>query len=148
MFSRLGDYGLSCKNPRRVFNKYLKDWVTVPCCKCDACKASKSNRVVSMINNASRSAAVTYFITLTYSPCCLPWVQFCLEHGNIVTSSTVHNWRYRSRRPVISSYDTHVPLNDTDLHFFALGMPSISDHSFLGPGRFGVLVKSDLQKFI
>ena len=100
-----------------------------------------------MVNNASRSAALTYFITLTYRPDSLPWCQFNLEYGNIVTYSTVHNWRYRSRRPVISSYDTHVPLNDSDIHFFSTGMPSISDNSFLGRGRFGVLVKSDLQKF-
>ena len=147
MFKELGDYGLTCQHPRRVFNKYIKDWIVVPCGHCAACAATRSNRVVSMVSNASRSASVTYFLTLTYSPCNLPWCQFSLEYGNIVTSSIVHNWRYRSRRPVVSSYDTHVPLDDVDLHFFSKGMPSISDSSYLGTGRFGVLVKSDLQKF-
>lgn len=147
MFKKLGDYGLSCPRPRRVFNKYIKDWVAVPCGHCAACTKARSNRLVSMVNNASRSAGITYFITLTYRPESLPWCQFGLEYGNIVTHSTVHNWRYRSRVPDISDYDTHVPLNATDLHFFNLGMPSLSDRSYLGRGRFGVLVKSDLQKF-
>lgn len=147
MFRKLGDYGLTCQHPRRVFNKYIKEWVVVPCGHCAACAATRSNRVVSIVNNASRSAAVTYFLTLTYSPFNLPWCQFNLDHGNIVTSSIVHNWRYRSRRPLLSSYDYHLPLNDDDMHFFSLGMPSLSDNSFLGRGRFGVLVKSDLQKF-
>lgn len=147
MFKKIGDYGISCSHPRRVFNKYIKDWVVVPCGHCAACSKSRSNRLVSMVNNASRSASITYFITLTYRPDSLPWCQFSLEHGNIVTHSTVHNWRYRSRVPVVTEYDYHVPLNATDLHFFAKGMPSISDSSYLGRGRFGVLVKSDLQKF-
>lgn len=147
MFKKLGDYALSCSRPRRVFNKYIKDWVTVPCGHCAACAKARSNRLVSMINNASRSAGITYFVTLTYRPSSLPWCQFNLQYGNIVTRSTVHNWRYRSRVSVVSEYDTHVPLNPTDLHFFELGMPSISDSSFMGRGRFGVLVKSDLQKF-
>lgn len=147
MFRKLGEYGISCSHPRRVFNKYIKDWVVVPCGHCAACVKARSNRLVSMVNNASRSAGITYFLTLTYRPDSLPWCQFTLEHGNIVTRSTVHNWRYRSRVPVITEYAEHVPLNATDLHFFANGMPSISDSSYLGYGRFGVLVKSDLQKF-
>lgn len=147
MLKKLGDYGVTCSHPRRVFNKYIKDWVTVPCGHCSACAKARSNRLVSLVNNASRSAAITYFITLTYRPDTLPWCQFGLEYGNIVTHSVVHNWRYRSRVPVVSQYDTHVPLNAADLHFFSKGMPSLSDSTFLGRGRFGVLVKSDLQKF-
>lgn len=147
MFRKLGEYGISCSRPRRVFNKYIKDWVTVSCGHCAACTKARSNRLVSMVNAASRSAAVTYFITLTYRSDSLPWCQFNLEYGNIVTHSTVHNWSYRSRVPVLTDYDYHVPLNATDLHFFHLGMPSLSDSSFMGTGRFGVLVKSDLQKF-
>lgn len=147
MFRKLGDYGVSCSHPRRVFNKFIKDWVVVPCGRCSACIKARSNRLVSLVNNASRCAAVTYFITLTYRPDSLPWCQFYLDYGNIITHSTVHNWRYRSRQPLTAEYDAFVPLNTTDVHFFEKGMPSLSDSSFLGPGRFGVLVKSDLQKF-
>lgn len=147
MFNKLGDYGISCSHPRRVFNKYIKDWVVVPCGHCAACTKARSNRLVSMVNNASRSAGITYFLTLTYRPDSLPWCQFFLGSDNIVTHSTVHNWRYRSRQPLTTEYHEFVPLNTADIHFFEQGMPSIYDGSFLGYGRFGVLVKSDLQKF-
>ena len=147
MFRKLGDYGLTCAHPKRVFNKYTKEWVTVACGRCAACSKAHSNRLVSMINNASRSAAVTYFVTLTYAPLSLPWCQFTIGKNDVVTNSRVTNWRYRSRVPVLTDYDTHFVVPATDMPFFDKGMSSLSDSSFLGRGRFGVLVKSDLQKF-
>lgn len=148
MFKKLGDYGFTCSSPKRVFNKFSKEWLTVPCGRCAACAKTYSNRLVSMINNASRSSAVTYFVTLTYSPHNLPWCEFDLNDVDVVTNSRVTNWRYRSRVPVVTDFNTHFALPALDMPFFDKGMPSISDSSYLGRGRFGVLVKSDLQKFI
>lgn len=147
MFARLSDYGISCSHPKRVFNKYTKEWITVPCRSCAACNKVASNRLISMISNASKSAAITYFITLTYSPENLPSVTFSSDVANHIDGYDIQNYDYKTRLPEIHHYDDDVYLNAIDTHFFNLGMPSLSDSSFLGKGKFGVLVKSDIQKF-
>lgn len=149
MFQRLKDYGITCLHPRRVFNKYTHEWITVSCGKCEACQKQRNNRLISMINNAASAAKVTYFLTLTYSNENLPVVEFNQDPLNqrCVSSYSVHTFDYRTHESIVSDFEEHIPLSDSDVHFFDKGMPSLSTSSYLGKGRFGCLVKSDLQKF-
>lgn len=88
------------------------------------------------------------FITLTYNENWLPIAQFS-DLDNEILDYVVRSYDYRTRNKTFTSYsEDKLDYNLSDRHFFNLGMPCFSSRSFLGKGQFGVLVKSDLQKFL
>lgn len=162
MLTKLSDYFTACLHPKRTFNKYIGEWIVTPCRHCVACDKSKAKQYVSMINNMAENSAGVYFITLTFSPQCLPVAQLSLR-GNCV-QGLCHFSKCQTvivkRKPVLSKETRLFPYDmsfedddvfrftDTDMAFFIKGMPSINDGTFLGPGRFGVLHRSYPQGFI
>ena len=135
--TQLSQYYSRCLHPRRVRNRYTHEVVVASCGHCDACLKAKSNRYVSLCNAMSEVSKSVFFITLTYDQIHLPTACFT-KHSNFVDVTTSYDDSYKG---------LCCPMSLTDEHFFNLGMPSLSDSSFLGKGKFGVLVKSDLQKF-
>ena len=135
--TKLSQYYSRCLKPRRVRNRYTHDVVVTSCGQCVSCLKAKSNRYVSLCSAMSDVSKSVFFITLTYNPDYLPVVQFRISN-NLADVSTSDGTTY---------YGLPCPMSLTDKHFYDLGMPSLSDSSFLGKGRFGILVKSDLQKF-
>lgn len=65
-----------CLHPRGVYNKYTREWVSVPCGHCKACLLDKSNRYKQLTTLESLGYRCTYFVTLTYAneflPKCFP----------------------------------------------------------------------------
>ena len=148
MYKSLSDYSVNCLNPRNVMNPYTHEWVVASCGKCSACLKSKSNRYIGMCEEMRSHSKMALFITLTYNENWLPIAQFS-DLDNEILDYVVRSYDYRTRNKTFTSYsEDKLDYNLSDRHFFNLGMPCFSSRSFLGKGQFGVLVKSDLQKFL
>lgn len=162
MLTKLSDYFTSCLHPKRTFNKYTNEWIVTPCCRCAACVKSKATKYVSMINNMSENSAGVYFITLTFSPDCLPVAQLTLDDNCV--QGTCHFSKCQTvivkRKPVLrketrlfpytESFSDSTPFkfSKADMAFFEKGMPCLNSSSFLGSGLFGVLNRAYPVNFI
>lgn len=63
---------VSCKHPKRVFNKYIDDYVWVPCGECALCKNKKSAYYTSLLEREKEQHRYSFFVTLTYSEESIP----------------------------------------------------------------------------
>lgn len=63
---------LSCENPQRIFNKYIGEYVWVPCGKCNTCRNAKSARWTDALERERLAHRFCFFITLTYDDFNLP----------------------------------------------------------------------------
>ena len=137
MLTKLSDYFTACLHPKRTFSKYTNEWIVVPCCRCAACAKSKATKYVSMINNMSENSAGVYFITLTFSPECLPVVDLTLDDNRV--QGICHFSKCQTvvvkRKPVLQketrlfpytvSFSDNTPFefSKADMAFFEKGMP-------------------------
>ena len=71
----------TCEHPVRVFNKYLGEYMTVPCRKCNTCKAAKASRWTQKLNNEAKCHPYVFFGTLTYAPEFLPMLKVDWTNG-------------------------------------------------------------------
>lgn len=162
MLTKLSDFFTACLHPKRTFNKYTGEWIVVPCCHCPACAKSKSTKYVSMINNMSENSAGVYFITLTFSPECLPIADITLNDNSVqcICHFAKCQTVITQRKPVllketrlfpyteVFSDDDKFQFSEADLSFYEKGMPCLNSSSYLGRGRFGVLNRSYAINFI
>lgn len=74
----------SCEKPVKVFNRYLCDYVYVPCGRCPACLLRKGGINSLLCSFEELEAQYTYFITLTYSDDYLPIMLPRYEVADIV----------------------------------------------------------------
>lgn len=149
MLTKLSDYPLACLHPIRVRNRYTHDWVVTGCGTCPACLKIKSSKYVGMSSSMAANSACQFFITLTYAPDYMPTasIQYTMTHLNASvyafepTRKKLHCRSWDVDEDYIADYD------DSDKHFFNLGMPCVNNSSYLGQGIFGVLCKRHLQNF-
>ena len=73
-FKRLDMHILNCQYPKRIFNKYTKEFQFVPCGKCSSCLKRKSNVWVERLNCERKCWKYCLFFTLTYSPENVPYL--------------------------------------------------------------------------
>lgn len=66
---------LSCSNPQKVYNKYINDYVYVPCGKCAICRNRRAAHYTRLLERERESHLISFFVTLTYSNENLPLVQ-------------------------------------------------------------------------
>lgn len=66
-----------CLRPQRVVNPYTTDVFFVPCGRCAACIARKSNLSTVYVQNMASHFKFCYFVTLTYADVFLPMVDVC-----------------------------------------------------------------------
>lgn len=64
----------SCENPTIVYNKYLRNYIQVPCGHCFACKNRRNNRWVLPLTIERTAWKYCFFVTLTYDNRFLPTV--------------------------------------------------------------------------
>lgn len=62
----------NCQNPIRVYNKYIDEYVWVPCGHCTTCKKRYQNRWTARLENERKSSLFCLFFTLTYDDKHLP----------------------------------------------------------------------------
>ncbi len=66
----------SCENPKRVYNKYIDDYVWTGCGKCPSCKRRRAAKWISRLEAERRQHVVSMFVTLTYDEKSLPVLKF------------------------------------------------------------------------
>lgn len=64
----------NCQYPKRIWNKYLKEFQYVPCGKCSSCIRRKSNVWVERLNCERKCWKYCVFFTLTYAPEYIPYL--------------------------------------------------------------------------
>ena len=79
---------LSCENPQRVYNKYIDEYVWVPCGKCNTCRNMKASRWTEALERERAMHRYCMFVTLTYDDYNLPKVNLGY-YGNEVFSLSV-----------------------------------------------------------
>lgn len=63
-----------CINKSWITNPYTHQRILVDCGKCPACLQAKANKRASKIRNHMRSKYTVFFVTLTYSNDCCPYI--------------------------------------------------------------------------
>lgn len=71
----------TCEHPVRVFNKYLGEYMSVPCRKCAMCKSARASRWTQKLNNEAKCHPYVFFGTLTYAPEFLPYLDVDWTNG-------------------------------------------------------------------
>ena len=106
----------TCLDPQLVRNKYNKEWITVPCGKCEACLSLKSQRLMSKIDDEAQQHSDVFFVTLTFDDSHIPSIDVSsleLElqpwYENYLASDT-----YRS---VYGDKIYHLSVSDLQLFF-------------------------------
>lgn len=64
-----------CVNQYKVYNKWTKTHMFVPCGVCPACLMEKANHRLRRIKNSISPGTVSLFVTLTYAPKFLPYIK-------------------------------------------------------------------------
>lgn len=64
-----------CLCPVKVFNKYTKDVIYVPCGHCYSCLKNKSNRDTALAMNIASNFKYCYFVWLSYEDRYLPYME-------------------------------------------------------------------------
>ena len=65
---------LSCEHPVRVFNRFVNDYIWVPCGKCAICKNKRAAHYTELLEREKLQHPYSFFVTLTYSEESLPFI--------------------------------------------------------------------------
>ena len=55
-----------CNSPKRIYNKYLRTYMYVPCRHCSSCLDVRSSFLHQRVDNECQQHAYSIFFTLTY----------------------------------------------------------------------------------
>lgn len=76
----------TCENPRRVYNKYIDEYVWTNCGHCNACKKRRASRWVARLERERMCRRFCLFVTLTYNEESLPRLFFSSDGTSLVDS--------------------------------------------------------------
>lgn len=71
----------SCEHPLRIYNKYVREYQTVPCGHCNTCRQRRQNIWVSRLEQERSCWKYTLFFTLTYSEENVPYLELDMCAG-------------------------------------------------------------------
>lgn len=78
---------VSCEHPKRVYNKYIDEYVWTSCGKCNACRKRRASKWVARLERERMCRKYSFFVTLTYDEKNLPILQFDSSGDLLVDSS-------------------------------------------------------------
>lgn len=139
---------LSCSNPKRVFNKYINEYIWVPCGECHICKNRKAAHYTDLLERERTQHSYCFFVTLTYSDELIPKLSFgdfCEDYQKRDLKSAVFYGNRADDDICIPYTDFFPPLelgasyDDADIDFF---------ESWIRYGYLPIVSKTDVQKFL
>lgn len=83
-------HSVSCLNPKKVFNPYLKEYQIVPCGSCSVCLNRKSSQMVARLDQEKQCWKYCLFATLTYSNEHLPILSLQSDYLTCLQPRQVH----------------------------------------------------------
>lgn len=127
-----------CHHPQRVFNKYVGEYLYVPCRKCDACLVARSTELSLRVQNECKQHIYSIFFTLTYDDEHLPVMRY--HSGNLFLGNKPVGFDSSTGNFVYPSVDVS-DYKDFDLDKL---LPYNSQYT----DGFAYACKYDIQKFI
>lgn len=120
---------VSCCNPKRVYNKYLGEYLWVGCGECSICKNRKASKWTFRLEQERLLHPYSFFVTLTYDEMHLP--RLFLDGAFIEGKATLLQDPNRPDCPEFFldyNYDIDWPQEDKDLFgsFLVDGVPYVS----------------------
>lgn len=85
---------LSCENPKVIYNKSLRDYVAVPCRKCDFCRNNYRYFWQQRLHNEALKHSQVVFFTLTYA--------------NDTVPTFIYNWKTKMYESQVLERKYHV----------------------------------------
>lgn len=105
---------LSCENPKRVFNKYIGEYVWTTCGHCNTCRNAKAARWTDALERERIYHRWCLFVTLTYEDKWLPKIQLLDMESNLLNGCVEDN--FFKVDPVLESNRLHdsicIPFHD------------------------------------
>lgn len=150
---------LCCEHPQRVYNRYINEYITVPCGTCNSCKNRKARKWVDLLECERRNSRYTFFVTLTYDESNLPHYYFRTfgsdeSHFSFNEMFDKNVCLYPMRYAGTDDFDfikEPRALNRYELRVKDLSFESEADkelfYSFLGYSGIPYASKLDIQKF-
>lgn len=148
---------MKCISPKTIYNRYLQQYVTVPCGECAACKILKKNLLCSKVSNECDNYAYNIFFSLTYDNDHIPIVK---RNSNIVylrrrkvLSPRYYDYNehcYKRDTIEVNKYD-YLPVSDFNLDTSLSNITSYGgiDTDNVSNGQYlGVLYKKDIQNYL
>jgi hypothetical protein len=120
----------NCMHPIKVYNKYIDEYMYVPCRKCLACQNSYALNLQTRIEKECKQHVYSFFFTLTYDNQHLPMFRL------------VDDCPFISEPCFMSNRLADLPLSFFD---YTHDYPQAAKQFYKG---FGYCCKSDVQKFL
>lgn len=141
---RFSDFGVSCLHPVHLYNKYVGDYVTVPCRKCAACRAARANGLISRLETLRSKCEYAVFFTLTYDNAHVPTALIFDNSSRVEWYSLKEKCRMTYTVRHRGLYDR---LDDLDYEVLCKGAPATRKSKGFPSHVFPVLQKEDVQLF-
>lgn len=128
---------MSCWHPNRIYNKYIDDYVIVPCRTCPACRYAYAIDLQQRINDECKAHEWNFFVTLTYDNKHMPmYYAYPSEDG-------VYFRAFRGDKPIVDENGFELPELDFNVEDSWYREP---EHNPYQTG-FGFCYKRDIQLF-
>lgn len=149
-----------CINMQWVRNKYSQQKILVKCGKCPACQQEKANRRKRRILNNSSKGTIALFITLTYAPNYLPYIEredipYLKSENGFFKVPVYRDYRFRKYRGVprpvhydsdLKSIQEYVEIPEDKFSYSMFSF--MKDARGSRRGKVGVALYKDVQTFL
>lgn len=143
---------LTCEHPKRIYNKYTKEYVWVPCGHCNICNNRRAAHYTQLLERERLQHPITLFFTLTYDDEHLPVIRpdnFAQADADWLNKQGLNNdiafVGSRSSDNISLTYHDLFPANKVDLYDEA-DIYYFKD--WLNHGGLPYCSKTDVQKFL
>lgn len=137
---------LKCSSPQYVYNPLVKGRVQVSCGHCLSCRVSKRNNWIVRLNKEMEQSAAVLFITLTYDNDHIPLCHVDPYEKSLVYDYTAPDWIHPEYKLQDLSY-----IGKPVFKSYVSGQPFVQQGRVYRKkleGKFGICLKTDVQKFI
>lgn len=142
-----------CTNQRWIYNRYSRKKVLVKCGKCPACQQEKACARANRIRNNASFGTSSLFVTLTYAPKYVPYIlrsdlSDCPSELYVYRD---YDRRYNDKKEVFEDIPLSSPVSVVPINFVeSITYYDVSKLKDLNgmPGKIGVCLYSDFQKFL
>lgn len=127
-----------CFHPKRIYNKYLQEYLYVNCRVCDGCLSARSAELQARVEKECSMHLFSIFFTLTYDNEHLPVMKF--HSGNLFTGTSAIDFDSRSGNYVYPTFDSST-IDDFDVY-------ELTPTNYENDMSFAYVNKYDVQKFL
>ena len=137
---------VTCKNPHRVYNKYIDDYVFVPCGECSVCRNRRAAHYTQLLESERLQHRYCFFVTLTYADEFVPHLSFGDFSGRKVVNQDTLFYSNRTRDFDCISFNEIFPPDGFGIDYEKCDLDYFT--SLVLHGALPYASKSDVQLFL